>query len=76
MKCRTTKRHAHLVVASWEPMVEGVGVSQQVCGCIFQALSAAYAEHQRPSGSVEADDVRHSSYTEQVVMVAIRFCGG
>ena len=31
---QNNKEEAHLLVAGWEPVVEGVGVGQQVCGSI------------------------------------------
>ena len=67
MHCRqcysfaTNDQRADLTGGGGQPVVQGVGVGQQVSGSVCQALSAPDAEHQRAAGPVQADDVRHIS---------------
>ena len=33
-ECRAKGAGTYLLITRWEPLVEGVGVGQQVCGCV------------------------------------------
>ena len=58
---------SHLCEGVGEPVVQGVGVGQQVCGPICQALCPSDGQHNRPARPVQAYDVRHIPCHQQAL---------